>query len=328
MADTTDPAVIEFRMPSLGSDMESGTVIAWRVAEGDTVSKGDVLLDVDTDKSDIEVEVWRDARVDRILVGPGETVAVGTPIARLAVGTPPAASNAPPTRPPNPTPPPDLGVTDGAAADPATTEPSRPIEHPHDVAAPTTRTGPGVEPSPLVTPRMVYWPASAAVVTATTPSPSQPSDAGGEARPVRRQNVVALAMEQSNREIPHFHLTSEIDLEHTMAWLEAANDERRPPDRILPAALFLRAVALTVRRHPTFNGAWVDGGFVAADSIQLGVAIHMRDGTLMTPVLPDADRLGSRRADGVVPGPRRAGPIRWAAVDRHRAADDHGHQPR
>ena len=48
---------VEFRMPSLGSDMDEGTVLRWHVAVGDTVHKGDVLLDVDTDKSEIEVEV-------------------------------------------------------------------------------------------------------------------------------------------------------------------------------------------------------------------------------------------------------------------------------
>ena len=70
MAEISRPTTVEFKMPSLGSDMESGTVIAWRVAEGDDVAKGDVLLDVDTDKSDIEVAVWQAVRIERIASDP------------------------------------------------------------------------------------------------------------------------------------------------------------------------------------------------------------------------------------------------------------------
>jgi pyruvate dehydrogenase E2 component (dihydrolipoamide acetyltransferase) len=171
---------------------------------------------------------------------------------------------------------------------------------PH-AAAPVTSAG--GEPAPLVTPRTVYWPTSVPVSghndqpdrrsePPTGAPTSTDSEAPTPARPTRRQNVVAAAMEQSNREIPHFHLTAEIDLAPTLQWLEAANDERRPPERILTAAVFLRAVALAVMRHPTFNGTWTDGRFEPADTVALGVAIHMRDGTLMTPVITDADQLG------------------------------------
>ena len=73
----------EFRLPSLGSDMERGTILAWRVGPGDVVHKGDVVLDVDTDKAEIEVEVWHDAVVAELLVQPGAEVPVGTPLALL-----------------------------------------------------------------------------------------------------------------------------------------------------------------------------------------------------------------------------------------------------
>lgn len=71
-------------MPSLGADMDAGTLVEWLVQEGDTVRRGDPIAVVDTEKSAIEVETFDDGVVERLLVAPGTRVAVGTPMARLA----------------------------------------------------------------------------------------------------------------------------------------------------------------------------------------------------------------------------------------------------
>jgi pyruvate dehydrogenase E2 component (dihydrolipoamide acetyltransferase) len=71
-------------MPSLGADMDAGTLVEWLVAEGDTVHRGDPVAVVDTDKSAIEVESFDDGVLESFLVEPGTRVAVGTPLARLA----------------------------------------------------------------------------------------------------------------------------------------------------------------------------------------------------------------------------------------------------
>ena len=91
--DAWGPEVGDFLMPSLGADMDSGTVIEWRVQPGDVVHRGDIVAVVDTEKSDIEVEVFEDGVVEALLVEVGEEVAVGTPLARLAAagGPPPTA---------------------------------------------------------------------------------------------------------------------------------------------------------------------------------------------------------------------------------------------
>jgi pyruvate dehydrogenase E2 component (dihydrolipoamide acetyltransferase) len=77
------PAAISFTMPSLGADMEAGTIVEWRVSPGSEVHRGDVIAVVETDKSDLDVEVFHDAVVLELLVQPGEKVPVGTPLARL-----------------------------------------------------------------------------------------------------------------------------------------------------------------------------------------------------------------------------------------------------
>jgi pyruvate dehydrogenase E2 component (dihydrolipoamide acetyltransferase) len=88
--------VAEFTMPSLGADMDSGTLVEWLVAEGDTVRRGDPIAVVDTDKAAIEVESFDDGVVESFLVEPGTRVAVGTPLARLApAGAPVPAAHAP-----------------------------------------------------------------------------------------------------------------------------------------------------------------------------------------------------------------------------------------
>jgi pyruvate dehydrogenase E2 component (dihydrolipoamide acetyltransferase) len=90
--------VSEFRMPSLGADMDTGTVTQWLVHPGDTVHRGDIVAVVDTDKADVEVEVFEDGVIEELLVPEGTEVAVGSPLARIGAAPssqPPAAPTAP-----------------------------------------------------------------------------------------------------------------------------------------------------------------------------------------------------------------------------------------
>jgi len=83
----------DFRLPALGADMESGTVVQWNVAPGDAVKRGQVVAVVETDKGAIDVEIFEDGVVRELVVSPGTKVPVGTVIARLetAAGGEPAA---------------------------------------------------------------------------------------------------------------------------------------------------------------------------------------------------------------------------------------------
>ena len=85
----------EFRMPSLGTDMQSGTVVAWRVKPGDRVKRGDIVAEVETEKGVFEVEIGTDGVIDEISVAKGAKVAVGTVLARLR-GEAAAAAPPPP----------------------------------------------------------------------------------------------------------------------------------------------------------------------------------------------------------------------------------------
>ena len=87
---------IELTMPRLSDTMESGTIIKWNVKEGDAVSAGDVVADVETDKATMEMQVYDDGKVSRIVVPEGKTVAVGTLIAVIDDGSGEAAAPAAP----------------------------------------------------------------------------------------------------------------------------------------------------------------------------------------------------------------------------------------
>ncbi len=91
-------------MPSLGADMEAGTLVEWLVKEGDTIRRGDPVAVVDTEKSAIEVETFDDGVVESFLVEPGTRVAVGAPMARLAPLSAPAPEPAPEPEPAAPEP--------------------------------------------------------------------------------------------------------------------------------------------------------------------------------------------------------------------------------
>ncbi|HXX02737.1 MAG TPA: biotin/lipoyl-containing protein, partial [Xanthobacteraceae bacterium] len=75
--------MVDFRMPSLGADMEAGTLVEWLVKPGDWVKRGDIVAVVETQKGAIEIEVYEAGRIEKILVDLNTKVPVGTPLAQI-----------------------------------------------------------------------------------------------------------------------------------------------------------------------------------------------------------------------------------------------------
>ena len=75
--------MIEFKLPSLGADMDEGKLLEWKVSPGDTVKKGQVVAIVDTSKAAVDVEIWSEGTVFELLIEAGETIPVGTVMATL-----------------------------------------------------------------------------------------------------------------------------------------------------------------------------------------------------------------------------------------------------
>ncbi len=266
--------MIEFRMPTLGAEMEAGTLVQWLKQPGDAVQRGDIVAVVDTEKGAIEIEAFDDGVIDRVLIPPGQKVPVGTPLAWIrAVGEAPSA--AAPVAAPAVTAPPhhEVRATPGArkAAEDLKIDLS-------------TVTGTGA--SGAITREDVERAVARAPVGAPTPAaPAAPAD-----KMTAMRAAIAAAMSRSKREIPHLYLSTTIDVSSALAWLTAENQRRPVERRLLPVALLLKAVARAVVEVPGVNGYWVDDRFKPGAGVHVGCAIALRDGGLVAPAIHDADR--------------------------------------
>ena len=279
----------DFRMPSLGADMDKGRVVEWLKKPGERIARGDVVAVVETQKGAFEIEVFEEGVLSEILVAVGSEAPVGAVLARIdGVGAAPLAT-APPLVPP-------LGP------------PVRPAPPPTPTRAPPT------VPEPPPGERLRISPAAArralelgvdvrglrgsgpqgaiAVVDveAAVKKPAAPAPRRGF-DPAAMRQAIALAMARSKREIPHYYLSLPIDMGRALEWLAGANARRDVERRLLPGVLLLKATALALRRVPELNGFWVDGAPKLSTAIHLGWAISLRGGGLIAPAIRDADKL-------------------------------------
>jgi pyruvate dehydrogenase E2 component (dihydrolipoamide acetyltransferase) len=291
-------------MPSLGADMESGTLLEWRVKPGDTVRRGDIVALIDTDKAEVEVEIFEGGVVEELLISPGTKVPVGTVLARLRG----------PAGPPAPTPP---GV-----ARPAAPPAPVPVPAPAPAPAPAKAAPPPPAPasarlhvSPLarrvaaelgvdlagvrgtgeggaITRADVERASAAAPAAGPAPRAAAEGPAARAAeRALAMRKTIAAAMARSKREIPHYYLATRIDLSPALRWLEAENRRRPVTERLLPAALLVKATALALREVPELNGSFTAGAFQPSEVVHVGVAVSLRPAGLIAPALHHADRL-------------------------------------
>jgi pyruvate dehydrogenase E2 component (dihydrolipoamide acetyltransferase) len=274
--------VIEFKLPSLGADMDEGTLLEWRIQPGDAVKKGQIVAVVDTSKAAVDVESWQEGTVAELLVKPLKKVSVGTVLATfLEPGQAPAAVR-PVTPPVAPVEAPAAGVAVGAPALMASRRMVSPAARRHaqeyslDISAIE-----GTGPHGAVTLEDVERAARG------KPAAKPAAVPGDKAAAMRR--AIAAAMARSKREIPHYYVSEAIPMGAAFAWLAGHNADRPITDRLLPAALLLKAVALALGRFPEFNGFFLDGAFVASPGVHIGVAISLRQGGLIAPALLDVN---------------------------------------
>ncbi len=281
----------EFVMPQLGADMSSGKLLNWRKKVGDRVQRGDIIAEVETDKANIEVEVFSTGIIEKLLVQPGEQVPVGI---RLAIiqeeGKPAEAAARPvvqpvPAAPPPPAPVPAIGGI-----------PPRPAA---GVAGARVHISPvarklaadlGVDPATVVGTGpggriMLEDVQQAAKARALQAAPEAAPD-----RQTRMRQAIAAAMARSKREIPHYYLNTTIDMNSALAWLTQENLKRSVEDRLVYGVLLLKAVALALRQVPELNSLWKEGKAVLSPDIHVGLAISLRGGGLVAPALHHTDR--------------------------------------
>ena len=383
----------DFRMPSLGADMDHGKMVEWLVKPGDYVHRGDVVAVVDTDKTVMDIESFEEGVVAELLVDIGATVPIGTPLARITAtpddGSPAAAgpagtpalagrpaggvASAPPAAAAGergspadrgaPAETADRGARAGEA--PAEEAPGHPgavsppvrhlahvlgidpatvrgtgrhgavtrsdveraavpaaAAHPAGevaVAAGRVRSSPrarrlaaergvdlasvtGTGPGGAVREEDVLHTAAPAAAVpaqddagaqaqATTPPPESAQPAEGRQREAGLRRAVGALMSKSKRDIPHYYLSSTVDMAAAVAWMQLVNLERPVSSRLVASVLLLKATALAAKTVPEVNGFYVDDEFRPSSSVHLGVAVALRKGGIVAPAIHDADTL-------------------------------------
>jgi len=278
-------------MPSLGADMEEGTLIEWSVKPGDQVKRGDIIGVVRTEKADIEVEVFHDGVVDQLVAQPGDTLPVGALLAVIRENG--EAGEAPAKPPAAEAPPPIERVPVTPARPPQVLRP--PVEAAGRVkASPLARRVaeelgvdlaqvPGTGPHGEITREDVEQAAKAPKRVAPE-KPAVPVVRAGMRR------AIAAAMARSNREIPHYYLETKIDMQRALKFLETENQKRSVRDRLLGVILLIKAVARALDDVPELNAYWIDDQLQAKEAVHVGFAISLRQGGLVVPAILDADK--------------------------------------
>ena len=97
-------------------------------------------------------------------------------------------------------------------------------------------------------------------------------------------------MARSKREIPHYYLSTTIDMQRALGWLAGENLKLAVTERLLYGVLLIKAVALALHEVPELNAVWQGGRVVQSEGVHVGVAVSLRGGGLVAPALHDADR--------------------------------------
>lgn len=268
----------EFKMPMLGADMTAGTLIGWLKEPGDRVSRGDIIAEVDTDKGVIEVEVFVDGVIEKLLVETGAEVPVGTTLAIINGN----------------------GEVAGKAESAEMKKTKKLTEEKRLRVSPSARKlaeklGIDVENikgsghGGRIQRKDIELAAEEKQIERQ--EETKPGKIKTETeRFTRMRRAIAAAMARSKREIPHYYLGTTIDMSRALEWLAAENSKRPVKKRILYGVLLIKSVALALTEMPEFNGKWEDEEVKLNEKINVGTAISLRPGGLVAPALHDTDK--------------------------------------
>lgn len=311
----------DIKMPQLSDTMSSGKILIWKLKEGDTVKRGDILAEVETDKANLEIESFFNGTLLKVNVPAGGTAKVGEVIA--VIGQPGESVGASSATPATPSP-----VTTTAPATPApVTHTPPPPPTPAPLAAPLSvvsgssrvKASPlakkvaeqlqvnlsgvqGSGPNGRIVRRDVEaaagQPAPVATMSAAPayqPTPSAPSAApgAGTLTPLSRmRETIARRMQESVTTAPHFYVTTSVNMGEAIRLREALK-ERPEFKGISMNHLVIKATAYGLKHEPRVNAAMKDGQLFQPAQINIGIITALDDG-LIIPVLKEVDTMSLR----------------------------------
>lgn len=272
--------MIDFVMPSLGADMEDGTLVEWHKKKGETVKRGDIIADVETQKGLIEIEIFDEGVIEELLIEPGTKVPVGT---TLALIKPTKEESIHPIAEKEKTPaPPAVSSDKKIRISPL----ARRVATENNIDISTLM---GSGENGAITKEDVEKAIAQkqnGVVNKEAPGTTTEDKTKTASNSIRA--AVAAAMSKSNREIPHYYLEKTIDMTKALAWMNDANMERPVKQRMLPAALLIKAVALSLGEVPELNAIW-DNGLQIKSDINIGFVVSLRGGGIIVPAIHAAN---------------------------------------
>ncbi len=281
-------------MPKVGLTMTEGKIVEWRKAVGDRVEPGEIVFVFETEKVSFDVEATQSGKVSRIIVGEGETVAIGTEVALLddasAAAAPAQVAAAPPQG--------DVPAKDNPASVRAEQAPARGSSKTR--ATPLARriakvngidiaqvaaTSPG---TPLKKRDVESYLAGLAVRTTSAPgSAAMPTPADGRlVKLTSMREVIARKMVASTVEAAQAYMVVSVDAGNLVDARTRLipSIEKQTGVRPTLTDLFAKIVAVAIERHPVMNTRWTKEGIVFLDAIHMGIATALDDG-LVVPVI-------------------------------------------
>jgi pyruvate dehydrogenase E2 component (dihydrolipoyllysine-residue acetyltransferase) len=299
-------------MPRLSDTMTEGTVSKWLKHEGDDVAKGEPLVEIETDKANIELEAYASGKLARIILEAGQSAPVGDLIGEIALpGEDSAAAPKAPAPPPSAAPAPDAaerragGPSEAEKSAPAPTKPVEAAAAPTDQlrASPMARrlarelgvdlaAVKGSGPQGRIQKEDVEAAAGQAAAPAPAATAAETALAAADVEVVplsRMQQTIARRMVEAKGPVPHFYVSMDVDMGKALADLDELN-EGVPRERLVTINdLILRACALTLRDYPDVNSFYQDGKLIRNSRIHVGFAVAVPGG-LIEPVIRDADQ--------------------------------------
>lgn len=295
----------KIQMPKLSDTMSEGTILKWRYKEGDKVKQGDVLVEIESDKADMELEAYDSGILRKIFVPEGGKAAIGAPIAIIAdAGEDITAleQEAPPVKKAAAIQPPAADVVPSAA----------PLPAPMATPAPAPVTDGRVKASPLarkiaadrqIDLRMVSGSGPQGRVVkrdlegtvATGASSSMPAVRSFVSRPTQDvplspiRKTIAKRMTESKQTVPQFYVTMEVDMEPAIAFRSQLNSVEGV--KIGFTDILVKACASALMRHPQVNASFLGEATRQYGFAHISVAVALEEG-LVTPVLRHCEQKG------------------------------------
>ena len=318
----------DITMPRLSDTMQEGTIARWLKKAGDEIKKGDVLAEIETDKATMDLEAYEEGTLQQVLIQEGETVPVGQVVARIGSGSGVQQAEAAPVQQSVST----AEISgDGARAKDATPVPSgkataqdtsvqntssqttqnesgkikasplaRRIAEEHNIDLSQVKgTGPGGrivrdDIEDVLEQGIPPTPAPAQITPQQVASTSTDLSEAELVKLSRVQLLIARRLTESKQTIPHYYVSSEIDMTDMLVMRQTINANIGEDGvKITVNDLIVKACALALEKFPEVNSSLKEDHFVRYKHIHVGMAVDAPTG-LVVPVIRDANTKGVR----------------------------------